>query len=38
MHPDPAAVIACRYVWSCTSPAANTPAMFVAVEPDCVIR
>ena len=31
--PDPAAVTACRYVWSWTSPAAKTPGMFVLVEP-----
>src|SRR6187455_2274044 len=27
--PEPAAVTAWRYVWSWTSPAANTPGMFV---------
>ena len=30
MQPIPAAVIACRYVWSTTSPAANTPSTFVS--------
>ena len=34
--PDPAAVTACRYVWSWTSPAAKTPGMFVLVEPGSV--
>ena len=29
MQPEPAAVIACRYVWSWTSPQANTPGMLV---------
>src|SRR6266536_622515 len=32
----PALVIACRYFLSCTSPAANTPAMLVLVVPGCV--
>ena len=32
MQPDPAAVTACRYAWSCTSPTAKTPGMFVSVE------
>src|SRR5215213_3892525 len=31
-HPVPAAVTACRYVWSTTSPAANTPSTLVAVD------
>ena len=31
MHPDPAAVIACLYLWSWTSPQAKTPSMFVFV-------
>lgn len=30
MQPLPAAVIAWRYLGSCTSPAANTPFMFVS--------
>ena len=38
MQPEPAAVTACRYTWSCTSPAANTPGMFVSVEPYFVTR
>ena len=38
MQPEPAAVIAWRYVWSWTSPAAKTPGTFVAVEPGCVTR
>ena len=38
MQPIPAAVIAWRYVWSTTSPAANTPSMFVRVEPSWVTR
>src|SRR3954467_8578429 len=38
MQPIPAAVTACRYVWSTTSPAANTPSTFVAVDPGFVIR
>ena len=32
MQPDPAAVIACRYVKSWTSPQANTPSTFVFEE------
>ena len=36
MQPVPAAVIAWRYVGSCTSPQANTPGMLVAVERGCV--
>ena len=32
MQPVPAAVIAWRYTWSCTSPAANTPSTDVRVE------
>ena len=32
MHPVPAAVTACRYTLSCTSPAANTPGTLVTVE------
>ena len=35
MQPEPAAVIAWRYVWSCTSPQANTPSTLVYVEPGC---
>ena len=35
MHPLPAAVMAWRYTWSCTSPAANTPGTLVRV-PACV--
>ena len=31
MQPVPALVTACRYTWSCTSPAANTPGTLVAV-------
>ena len=31
MQPEPAAVIAWRYVWSCTSPQANTPGTLVFV-------
>ena len=34
----PAAVTAWRYVWSWTSPQANTPGMLVAVEPGSVIE
>ena len=33
MQPEPAAVIAWRYVRSCTSPPANTPGTDVAAEP-----
>ena len=33
MHPVPALVTAWRYTWSCTSPAAKTPGMLVAVAP-----
>src|SRR5690606_15507454 len=33
MHPNPAEVIACRYTWSATSPAANTPLTEVSVAP-----
>ena len=32
MQPEPAAVIAWRNTWSCTSPAANTPSTEVRVE------
>ena len=32
IHPVPAEVIAWRYLWSCTSPAANTPDTLVAVD------
>ena len=38
MQPEPAAVTACRYTWSCTSPAAKTPGTFVAVERGWVTR
>ena len=38
MQPEPAAVIAWRYVWSCTSPQANTPSMLVYDEPAAVTR
>ena len=38
MQPLPAAVTAWRYVWSTTSPAANTPSRFVSVEPGFVTR
>ena len=34
MQPEPAAVTACRYCLSCTSPAAKTPATLVAVPCD----
>ena len=37
MQPDPAAVMACLYVWSWTSPQANTPSMLVAEEPGWVM-
>ena len=33
MQPVPAEVTACRYTWSATSPAANTPGTLVAVAP-----
>ncbi len=36
--PLPAAVTACRYVWSWTSPQANTPGTLVAVDPAAVSR
>ena len=32
MQPVPALVMACRYTWSCTSPAANTPGTLVIVD------
>ena len=35
MQPEPAAVIAWRYVRSCTSPPANTPGTDVRVDPGC---
>lgn len=38
MQPDPAAVTACRYTRSWTSPAAKTPGTLVAVEPGRVTR
>jgi hypothetical protein len=38
MHPVPAAVTAWRYTWSATSPQANTPGTFVAVDPGWVSR
>ena len=38
MQPEPAAVTACRYVWSTTSPAAKTPSILVSVEPGFVKR
>ncbi len=38
MQPVPAAVMACRYWWSATSPAANTPGMEVAVLPGFGVR
>jgi len=31
LHPSPAAVTACRYRWSCTSPATKTPFTLVLV-------
>ena len=38
MHPIPAAVTACLKILSFTSPAANTPGMFVIVESGFVIK
>ena len=35
MQPEPALVIAWRYTWSCTSPAANTPGTLVCVAMPC---
>jgi hypothetical protein len=35
MQPVPALVMACRYTWSCTSPAANTPGTLVIVAKPC---
>ena len=38
MQPEPAAEIAWRYVWSWTSPQANTPSMLVFMDFPCVTR
>ena len=38
IHPIPAAVTACLKILSLTSPAANTPGMFVSVESGLVIK
>ena len=42
MQPKPAEVMAWRYTWSATSPAANTPGTEVAValpsRPDLIVR
>ncbi len=38
MQPDPAAVTAWRYTWSCTSPQANTPGTDVRLEPGSTSR
>ena len=35
MQPVPALVMACRYTWSCTSPAAKTPGTLVMVAMPC---
>lgn len=34
LHPSAAAVTAWRYLWSCTSPATNTPSILVRVSSD----
>jgi hypothetical protein len=33
IHPVPAAVIACLYIWSAASPPTKTPEIFVLDEP-----
>ena len=38
IQPDPAAVTACLYSWSCTSPQANTPGILVLLESGLVTR
>lgn len=37
MQPEPAAVIAWRYLWSCTSPQAKTPGILVSALPGFVL-
>jgi len=38
LQPSPAAVTAWRYLWSCTSPATNTPSTFDLVSPSSAVR
>ncbi len=36
-QPVPAAVMAWRYFWSCTSPAAKIPSILVSWDPDLIL-